>query len=369
MCSELFHRRFFELSLDLFCLAGANGYFTELNPAWQTTLGWTLEELKSKPLFDFVHPKDKERTLLEIHNLFHLSSKKSFEFENRYLCKNGEYKWLNWTSFFSTEDGCIYAIARDITENKKQQEESIRIQNLINEERTKALHASRMATLGEMASGIAHEINNPLAIIYAKTTKLVETAQEEKLHSELVRNYGERILETALRMSRIVKGLRSFARKAENDPFIETSIKSIVDDCLELCRQRFRNHGAELIVSEISPSITSQCRPSEICQVLFNLLSNALDAVAVKQIKTVKLSVRDEGTFISIAIEDSGSGIPAEIHKNIMQPFFTTKPPGKGTGLGLSISKNIAENHGGRLSFTTSPDGTCFTLTLPKEHK
>ena len=116
MISTSLDERFFNLSLDLLCVAGQDGYFKRLNPAWTEVLGYSEAELKARPLIDFVHPSDRAATLAEAEQLF--SGQKNIKFENRYRAKNGSYRWLAWTSTLSAEDQCIYAVARDITESK-----------------------------------------------------------------------------------------------------------------------------------------------------------------------------------------------------------------------------------------------------------
>jgi PAS domain S-box-containing protein len=117
--------RFFVLSLDMLCIAQFNGYFKRLNPAWERTLGFSREELQSKPLFDFVHPDDRERTIAQ--NLRVRSGEQALTFENRYVCKDGSYKWLLWTATADLDHQLIYSIARDITERRQAQSERERL--------------------------------------------------------------------------------------------------------------------------------------------------------------------------------------------------------------------------------------------------
>jgi PAS domain S-box-containing protein len=109
--------RFFALSIDMLCIAHFNGYFTRLNPAWETTLGFSREELQSKPMFDFVHPEDRQRTLDQNKRV--RSGGQAVAFENRYLCKDGSYRWLLWNATADLAHEVIYSVARDITERKE----------------------------------------------------------------------------------------------------------------------------------------------------------------------------------------------------------------------------------------------------------
>jgi PAS domain S-box-containing protein len=113
--------RFFVLSIDMLCIAHFSGYFLRLNPAWEKTLGFTREELQSKPMFEFVHPDDSERTLDQNRRV--RAGGQALAFENRYLCKNGSYKWLLWNATADLDHQLIYSVARDITQRKQAEEE------------------------------------------------------------------------------------------------------------------------------------------------------------------------------------------------------------------------------------------------------
>jgi len=115
------YKSLFNLSIDMLCIAGFDGYFKKLNPSWEKTLGWTNEELLSKPHLDFVHPQDRESTNIAAKGLE--GGKSAVIFENRYLCKDGSYKWIAWNSFPQVKEGLIFAVARDVTRRKKIEEE------------------------------------------------------------------------------------------------------------------------------------------------------------------------------------------------------------------------------------------------------
>lgn len=232
--------------------------------------------------------------------------------------------------------------------------------------RARTQESSRLASLGEMSAGIAHEINNPLAIIKGKASQLSRAIASGSFEASKLTADLEKISTTTDRIAKIVKGLRTFARHAENDPFLETSLSSIVEDVLSLCGEKIRYSGVDLKIN-IPEGLTLKCRSTEIAQVLLNLLSNALDATAELPEKWVLMEAQEvEDGFIDVRITDSGDGIPLSVAEKIMVPFFTTKEVGKGTGLGLSISFGIAKNHGGELILDRNSSKTCFILRLPK---
>jgi PAS domain S-box-containing protein len=121
----IFEERFFDLSIDLLCQLGFNGYFKRLNPAWERTLGWSIAELTSRPFIEFVHPDDRERTLAQNSEV--RGGGRALEFENRYRCKDGTYRWLRWNAAPDASWSVIYSVARDVTAQKEAEEERERL--------------------------------------------------------------------------------------------------------------------------------------------------------------------------------------------------------------------------------------------------
>jgi C4-dicarboxylate-specific signal transduction histidine kinase len=226
------------------------------------------------------------------------------------------------------------------------------------------LDSSRLASLGEMSAGIAHEINNPLTIIHGKASQLLMLVSLGKATPQKLKDELTKIERTTLRIASIVRSLRIFSRKGEKDPFFEYSLHRIVEDVIELCRDRFASHGISLQL-ELNSECSVLCRQAQIGQILMNLLNNAFDAVFDQLDPWVKVKLFEKGGRAHVAVEDSGTGVPLAIRNRIMDPFFTTKDVGKGTGLGLSISRGLIEDHGGRLYLDDNSGHTCFVFELP----
>lgn len=253
------------------------------------------------------------------------------------------------------DDDLIIAITLDIHD---QRQNEVALQS-----------ASKMAALGEMSSGLAHEINNPLAVISGQAgqlLRLLDGESQSKVTPQAIIDGLERIYKTSFRIAAIIKGLRQIARNDSADPKEIVRLDDILNDTLSLCETRIKNKGIDLQKSIEATEVRISCHEAQIGQVLLNLLNNsfdAIDAISNKWIKIV-LTQKNSQTVI-IEITDCGNGIPINIQKKIMNPFFTTKPTGKGTGLGLSISKSIIEQHGGSLYYNQESNNTSFVIELP----
>jgi PAS domain S-box-containing protein len=229
----------------------------------------------------------------------------------------------------------------------------------------KLVHATKMSSLGEMSGGIAHEINNPLGIILLLSEAILKALKTDKFETEQLITKVQKIIKTADRISNIVKGLRLFARNDEADPLTDTDCKEIVNEVLALSSDRFSSGSVKLTNTTLHESIMIKSRPSQLMQVLLNLLNNSFDAVVALPEKWVDLKVETIGDNLRMIVTDSGKGIPASVADKMMDPFFTTKEVGKGTGLGLSISRGIVLSHGGSLTYDSTHPNTRFIIEIP----
>lgn len=250
------------------------------------------------------------------------------------------------------------ALQQEITANYRATETIQRQQNDL-------VQAAKMAALGHMAGGIAHEINNPLCTIGLLSEQLMDIAIEEKGDADPFVAKLATVRTTVNKIAAIVKGLRTFARDGSQDPFVVTSVKSLLDDTLSFCREKLRHADVTLEVKLPEQDLQVPCRPSQIAQVLVNLVNNAEDAVTGLQERWVRIEATEAGGWVEISITDSGSGIQPEVAEKLFTPFFTTKDVGKGTGLGLSISQGIIQSHGGRMYIDNGCRNTRFVIQLP----
>ena len=403
--------QFFALSADMLSVAGLDGYFKRVNAAFERTLGYTADELTTHPWMDFVHPDDRQATLAEGRKL--AEGALTLNFDNRYRCHDGSYKWLSWTAVPVVPQGLIYAVARDITERKnfeeRLQEKNCLLEQAAHSERkahevlklaqSRLVESEKLASLGQLVAGVAHEINNPLAFV---TNNLAVLQRDLRYVRELIRLYqsGDRVLgegdpallrqirafadsidlpytlseleellpisrEGLSRIRQIVKDLREFARhETVGDVQEGADVNVGIESTVNIARGRAHNQNVQLEM-DLAPLPPITCQPAKINQVVLNLLVNAIDACGESG-GTVIVRTRPSKDGVDVQVADTGCGMTPAIRDRIFDPFFTTKPQGQGTGMGLSISHGIITDHGGRIEVDSTPNrGSTFTVHLP----
>jgi two-component system cell cycle sensor histidine kinase/response regulator CckA len=216
---------------------------------------------------------------------------------------------------------------------------------------------SKLASIGLLSTGIAHEINNPLTII-AGTLQLIES---DSVNGADLKEGHKTIQKVVLRMKRIVDGLQKYSRSSGHKIRNRTELSKLVDDTIQLMKGSIAHQSIELKVDLADDALIS-CDEVEIEQVIFNLIGNSIDAIKSLNKKWIKIDVSTEGSDVVLRVTDSGSGIPEEIKSRLFDPFFTTKDVGQGTGLGLSISKGILEDHGATIAVRSDLPNTCFEI-------
>jgi C4-dicarboxylate-specific signal transduction histidine kinase len=228
------------------------------------------------------------------------------------------------------------------------------------------LREKRIEALSHMAGGLAHEISNPLAIIHATASDL-SSFNPDNLEPAEIMKAAQLIVLTADRASRILRGLRGFARQAANDPMEYASIDRIITEAMHLQEARFDRHSValECHVDHDIPHIL--CRETQIGQIVNNLLNNSFDAIVERHcpVRWVKIDAARQRESVCVDVIDSGLGIDEETRKHLMDPFFTTKTRGLGMGVGLSLSRAIAQEHGGTLELIPGSPFTTFRLLIP----
>ena len=338
-----------------------------MSPRFWQILGFKENEKKhhSSEWQSLMFEEDLKKTMKNLE--LHVESKGQHPFRQqvRLRHKKGKTVWVirqgrvvEWDDL--GEPVRMIGTHTDITALKEMQKE-------LEAEKEAGFRAARLAELGEMAGGIAHEINNPLAILSGHAGLLLKCAKKDNIPKSIVEKSANAITVTVERISIIVQGLRNFARDGKDDDFEEFAADEWVSEVLALCKDRCARLGIKIVISdEIKKSVLWGQRV-QLSQVLINILNNAFDAINDSEEKWVQLEFKDRVKYVDIIIKDSGPGIPQEVRSKMMKPFFTTKKMGHGTGIGLSMCKNIIEKHHGRFFLDEKQNHTTFVIRLPKK--
>ena len=347
----------FSVSLDMLCIAGFDGFFKRINPAWCKTLQYSTQELLSRPWVDFLHPDDVARSATAGQTL--MEGRDVIDFENRYRRKDGQYRTLSWCATGDPITKMIFAVARDVTEQRAL-EQQLR-------------QSQKMDAVGQLAGGLAHDFNNLLLAILVNTEMV--SAQLGPQH--VLAGHLADIARASERASDLVKQLLAFGRRRPSrmEPLelgpILTNLSVIV--------RRLIPANVEVSLAAGPAGTFVNADPAQVEQVLLNLCLNARDAMLsggrlTLETEVVNLSKQSADhaliaaprRYAVISVGDTGTGMSPAVRDRIFEPFFTTKEPGKGTGLGLATVYAIVTQHGGAVQVQTEEGkGSRFSVYLP----
>jgi two-component system NtrC family sensor kinase len=344
--SEARYRHLVESASDAIVTLDANGRFTTVNHAAENISGYKREELVGQWFAPMLPDDDLPKALGHFQQAL---SGETGLFETMFYRKDGEVRAISVTYSTPQKDEEVLCLIRDVTDQKMLQEQLIQ--------------SEKMSAIGQLVSGVAHELNNPLAGISAFAQLLLA----EKRFPPDQRTAAETIYSEARRASRIVQNLLTFARQHKAEK-VQTSINQVLDDTLELRGYELRVRGID-VRREYDESLPDTMADAhQLQQVFLNLITNAEQAMEQRVGQHHRLTVRTRrnNDAIRIEVEDTGGGIPPNLIERIFNPFFTTKPTGSGTGLGLSISLGIVREHEGKIWAENPPQsGARFIVEIP----
>ena len=338
--------RIWDIAPDLFGLLDDTGKFQHTNPAWFTVLGWNPEEVESRNYTDFLHPDDKQASVVAFEDL--KQGKPALHFENRFEHKNGGYRWLSWNAI--PDGGIFYCTARDISsdkENKSSLDMSLE---------QAQLREQFIAVLG-------HDLRNPLAALRAGINMLKR--EELSQRGGMVIEESEKSIK---RMFDMIDDLMDFARSRLGSGIsLEIEERADLPGTLEAVLQEIAvAHPEARFRSDIAITAPVRCDAARISQLTSNLLANAVTHGDADT--PIALQVRGGGEDLEIVVSNAGEPIPDAVHASLFQPFVReeVRPSQEGLGLGLFIASEIARAHGGTMSVKSDADQTTFTFKMPQ---
>jgi PAS domain S-box-containing protein len=355
--------RLWQLSQDMLARADYSGMMSAVSPAWGHVLGWSENELLTRPYATFMHPDDMPPTLEAIGRM--AETGRPTRFENRIAASDGGFKPIEWTVAPEPDGVNFIAVGRDLSANKAREAELAAAQDALRQ-------AQKMEAVGQLTGGVAHDFNNLLTIIKSSTDLL----RRPNLPDDRRRRYVDAIADTVDRASKLTGQLLAFARRQALKPEVFDAgerLRGIADMLGTVVGSRI-----EVAIDAVEGACHVEADASQFETALVNMAVNARDAMDGEGTLAIRVEgdaampsdrapAGAPGRFVAVSLADTGCGIPAEHLHVIFEPFFTTKEVGKGTGLGLSQVFGFAKQSGGDVTVASTPGrGTTFTLYLPQ---
>ncbi len=356
--SETRFRALIEHSSDVVVLVDTDGTLRYLGPSILRVLGYDPEELRGSNTFALVHPDDREATQRSFEDLVRSGGTRAVQF--RYRHKDGSWRWMEGIGSNLIGVAGVHAVivnSRDITERKRVEEES-------RARAAELAHVLRVSAMGEMASALAHEINQPLGAIASYAEGCLLRLQGGEPVGDLTEALKD-IAAQAVRAAEIVRGLKRFVRK-EPPRRAWVDINDLVQDAIRLVDAEARHHDIAIKMDLAEDGPRAHADRIQIEQVVLNLLRNAIESVqcGAGPAREVLVRTRRVDGVARVSIADTGSGLPSDVAERLFTPFLTTKA--EGLGMGLSISRTIIEAHGGRIwAEANAARGATFSFSLP----
>jgi PAS domain S-box-containing protein len=355
----------FEQAAVGFSNSSPDGRFLRVNQKLCEITGYSQEELLSMSFQEITHPDDLEKDF-EIQSRLLSDGAGSYTTEKRYRRKDGSYVWVNLTASLvrdaNGQPRYLVKVIEDISQRKAAEEALKAKTDEMNLMTQQLWQTAKLATMGELASSIAHELNNPLAIISLRIESLLSAREvTDPDYRELEVIAGE-----VDRMASLVGNLLQFSRSNQRQ-VSSLNILDEVEKTLELVHTHLRNRRINVKLDYDDDLPLFQADRQGLRQLLLNLFTNASDAMPGGGTLSIRVHYFKDERRIRMEVEDTGSGIAPEDLPKVMDPFFTTKSEGKGTGLGLSICRRIVEEHHGQIQITSpgKDQGTTIIIDMP----
>lgn len=353
--------RFFELSRDMICMAGFDGYFKSINPAWERTLGFSGEELLKKPFIEFVHPDDRAATMAESAKL--AAGEETINFENRYLCEDGSYRWFAWGARADIAKKLIYAMARDITDQKRAREQIAGL-NMDLQRHAGQLEAANKE-LESFSYSVSHDLRAPLRHIDG-FVKLLDKQANGHL-DERGRRFLDIIADSARRMGALIDDLLVFSRMGRTE-MRQTKLDSrtLVDEVIVSLQNEIQDRHIHWKIGEL-PQIEADA--AMLRQVWANLIGNAVKYSRPRDPAEIEIGYNTENGEDVFFIRDNGVGFDMQYAHKLFGVFQRLHRPEEfeGTGIGLANVQRVVHRHGGRVWAQSELNkGATFYFSLPQ---